>query len=69
MTDAELSAIAKRLERGCQSKGVSLSPWAERLQSDASALLDEVTRLRTMVKRLRILSVAAEQAGRARTRS
>ena len=50
VTPADLDAIADRLARGCPTTGVSLSPWAERLQADARALLAEVYRLRKRKK-------------------
>ena len=46
MTDAELRAIADRLEAGCPTRGVTMSPWAEQLVRDAFALLREVENLR-----------------------
>jgi hypothetical protein len=53
MTPKELTAIAERLERGCPSKGVTLSPWAEELQRDAFALLAEIDRLNRLKRRPR----------------
>lgn len=49
MTDAELRAIAERLERGPTTSGVSLSPWADQLVKDAYVLLREVERVRAIV--------------------
>lgn len=46
MTDSELKAIEARLDRGPTTKGVTLSPWAERLVKDAYALLREIQELR-----------------------
>ena len=42
MTEAELEAIGSRLERGCPTQGVTLSPWGAQLQADAFALYREL---------------------------
>lgn len=47
MTDADLKRIAARLRKGCPTAGVTLSPWAKQLQTDARVLLAEVRKLRT----------------------
>jgi hypothetical protein len=46
MTDVELKAIEDRLTRGCPTVGVTLSPWAQQLQSDAWAMLRELHKQR-----------------------
>lgn len=50
MSDADLTAIAERLERGPTTPGVSLSPWAEQLVKDAYAMLREVQKVRGVVR-------------------
>jgi hypothetical protein len=49
LNEAELSAIAGRLNAGCPTEGVSVSPWAQQLQLDATALLADVMALRAEI--------------------
>jgi hypothetical protein len=51
MTKDELRAIAARLDRGCPTAGVTLSPWAIQLQKDARTLLLEVESLQKKLAR------------------
>jgi len=42
LSDAELRAIGARLDAGCPTPGLSLSPWCEQLMRDAAALWDHI---------------------------